>query len=69
MTVDDACAYGAVLGEMGDRRMAVRAVAAALASAPPGSAGWRIPLEPMLRIDEHPDEWADVLRAVSLRAD
>lgn len=52
----------------GDVNSAAALVSEALAAAPPGSAGWRLPLEPLLRVDDTPDAWATVLATVRQRA-
>jgi hypothetical protein len=44
-------------------------VLAALQSAPPGSsAGWTLPVEPLLEVAAHADAWAAVLAALRERA-
>jgi DNA-binding winged helix-turn-helix (wHTH) protein len=71
MSVDRAVAHAAalVLSRMDDaRRRAVQVVDEALTSAPPGSAGWMIPLEPLLAVNAHPESWAPVLARLRGRA-
>jgi DNA-binding winged helix-turn-helix (wHTH) protein len=46
----------------------VRAVDEALSAAPPGDAGWLIPIEPLLGVQRHPDAWAPVLARLRTRA-
>ena len=69
--VDRAVAHAAALlltrTEEG-RRRAVQLVDEALAAAPPGSAGWTIPLEPLLAVHTDPDGWAPVLVRLRSRA-
>ena len=50
----------------GRHAAAASLVLAALQAAPPGSAGWMLPVEPFLDVATHPDEWAPVL--VQLRS-
>ena len=45
-----------------------RIVDEALAQAPPGSAGWWIPVEPFLRVTAEPSAWNEVLRRLRARA-
>ena len=47
---------------------AVRLVADALAAAPPGNAGWLIPIEPLLGVRRDHATWAPVLAALRTRA-
>jgi tetratricopeptide (TPR) repeat protein len=39
-----------------------------LAATPPGSAGWQLPVEPLLQVGSHPDVWARALALVRNRA-
>ena len=43
-------------------------VLAALEHAEPGSAGWQLPIEPLLNVSARPDVWARALAAVRHRA-
>lgn len=52
----------------GRTRDAAARVRAALDAAPAGSAGWTIPVEPLLRVNEHRHEWGPVLALLALRA-
>jgi DNA-binding winged helix-turn-helix (wHTH) protein len=47
---------------------AARTIEAALADAPPGSAGWLLPIEPLLHVAAHPDVWARALAQLRNRA-
>ena len=47
---------------------AVQDVDRALASAAPGSAGWLVPVEPLLQVAKAPDAWAPVLGRLRARA-
>jgi hypothetical protein len=69
--VDAAVAQAAwfVLGRTEDGRgRAVQVLDEALAGAPSGSAGWTIPLEPLLDVQAAPDAWAPVLARLRGRA-
>lgn len=52
-------------GRPGDASARVRV---ALDAAPAGSAGWTIPVEPLLRVREHREEWDGTLAVLALRA-
>jgi len=39
-----------------------------LSGAPPGNAGWLIPIEPLLQVERHQAEWSGVLAALRMRA-
>jgi DNA-binding winged helix-turn-helix (wHTH) protein len=65
---DEVMACAAVLVARGDVAGAVALVAKALAEAPAGNAGWRVPIEPLLRVQEHLDAWAPVLALLRQRA-
>ena len=56
------------LNAAGDADRAVQIVDRALAAAPPGNAGWLLPVEPLLNISRNPDAWAPVLRRLRARA-
>ena len=47
---------------------AARTIEAALAEAPPGSAGWLLPIEPLLHVAAHPDVWTRALAQLRNRA-
>jgi tetratricopeptide (TPR) repeat protein len=47
---------------------AARLIDEALAAAPPGSAGWLIPVEPLLNVSANPDNWNGVLSQLRIRA-
>jgi len=57
-----------VLVGAGDPASAARRVDHALAAAPPGNAGWLLPVEPLLNVASAPDVWADVLARLRTRA-
>jgi hypothetical protein len=47
---------------------AVSLVAAALATAPPGSGGWTLPVEPLFNVAADEERWRAVLTNLRLRA-
>ena len=51
-----------------DPRRAADVIETALAGAPAASAGWLIPLDPLLRVRAAPDAWASVLVRLRARA-
>jgi DNA-binding winged helix-turn-helix (wHTH) protein len=57
-----------VLVGAGDPANAARRVDQALAAAPEGSAGWSLPVEPMLNVASAPDAWTSVLARLRTRA-
>ena len=67
-SVDSALARAVLLMIGGDTAGAARMVAAALTVEPPGSAGWVVPIEPLLRVSRDPVPWAGALAGVSGRA-
>ena len=52
----------------GNHEEAARVCATALEAAEPGSAGWQLPLDPILRPTMHPDTWAAPLALLRERA-
>jgi DNA-binding winged helix-turn-helix (wHTH) protein len=64
--VDAAMAWAVALTGAGRREEAAAAVDAALASAPPGSAGWILPVEPLLQPSG--SEWEPALARLRSRA-
>lgn len=65
---DHTMARAALLVARGDVAGAVTLMHAALAAAPPGSTGWTIPVEPLLRVQDQPGLWAPVLTLLRQRA-
>lgn len=66
--VEVAIALG-VVDVMGGRHdEAADRIRSALASTSPGSAGWTIPIEPLLRVTDHSKQWAAVLVTLRERA-
>ena len=56
------------LNAAGDAARAVQMIDRALAGAPPGNAGWLLPVEPLLNISRNPDVWAPVFARLRARA-
>jgi DNA-binding winged helix-turn-helix (wHTH) protein len=52
----------------GHAPLAAQVIDAALSSAPPGNAGWLLPIEPLLNVAGNPDLWAPVLGRLRARA-
>ena len=52
----------------GDESGAAEEVATALAAAPPGSAGWLLPIEPLLNVARDPTAWTVALATLRTRA-
>ena len=59
--VDAAAASGLRLSLAGDRPAAAACVHDALTAAVPGSQGWMLPIDPLLRVSNEPQVWAGVL--------
>jgi DNA-binding winged helix-turn-helix (wHTH) protein/tetratricopeptide (TPR) repeat protein len=66
--IDRAIVTAAIHSLDGRHRDAAAVCEAALAAAPPGSAGWRLPIEPLLRAGAHRDAWIAALDRVRDRA-
>ena len=67
-TLEAATAYAVRLALVGHPHEAACACADALTCAAEGSAGWLLPVEPLLRPTAHPDLWAPVLAPLRERA-
>ena len=67
-SVDGALGHAIALACAGKHSDAARIVDQALAAAPPGNAGWLLPVEPMLQVSSHPDIWASALARLRTRA-
>ncbi|MCC7010124.1 MAG: winged helix-turn-helix domain-containing protein [Acidobacteria bacterium] len=67
-SIDVAIARAALRVAHGDVATAVRLVGAALAAAPPGNAGWLVPIDPLLGAQRDLASWAPVLAALHERA-
>jgi len=65
---DAALGQAAVLVMAGDPEDAMRLVEHALTVAPPGNAGWLLPVEPLLNVASAPDTWAPALARLRSRA-
>jgi hypothetical protein len=66
--VEAAIARATALVAAGDNCAAGRLVEDALASAPPGNAGWTVPIEPLLDVAAHREVWTPVLARLRSRA-
>lgn len=66
--VEAAIGQAIVLSGAGDHASAARRVGHALDAAPPGNAGWIVPVEPMINVTAAPDVWAPVLGRLRTRA-
>jgi Flp pilus assembly protein TadD len=66
--VDLAMAHATLLVSDRQTGAAVTLVNDALTSAPPGNAGWLLPIEPLLRVYEARTPWAAALRTLRMRA-
>jgi len=62
--------FGAAIAAdlMGHTKLATQAMDTALKAAAPGSAGWLVPVEPLLNVSANPEEWAPVLARLRARA-
>ena len=67
-SVDAALVTAVVLGHAGRHADAARVVDEALVAAPPGNAGWLLPLEPLLHVTAHREIWTAVLARLRSRA-
>jgi DNA-binding winged helix-turn-helix (wHTH) protein len=66
--VDAAFVQAAAMAARGAHADAARTVAAALAAAPAGNAGWVLPVEPLLHVSARPDAWGGALAYLRNRA-
>jgi hypothetical protein len=67
-TVDAAAARAISMTDAGDAAGTARLVAAALAAAPAGNAGWLLPIEPLLGVQRHRAAWTPALAILCTRA-
>ena len=67
-SVDGALGHAIALASAGKHSDAASIVDQALDAAPPGNAGWLLPVEPMLQVSSHPDIWASALTRLRARA-
>jgi tetratricopeptide (TPR) repeat protein len=65
---DAATGQAAILVLAGDLQGAMRLVDQALAAAPPGNAGWLLPVEPLLNVAAAREIWSPVLARLRTRA-
>ena len=68
LSVEAAMVRAAQLVVAGAHADAARLVGEALAAAPPGNAGWLLPVEPLLHVAAQPDIWARALALLRNRA-
>jgi len=68
ISIDAAIAMAAALVRAGRHADAAREIGDALTTAPPGNAGWLLPIEPLLQVTAHPDIWAPALARLRTRA-
>jgi hypothetical protein len=68
VSLDAAICGAAAMVLRGAHPEAARLVDDALAAAPPGSAGWLLPVEPLLHVTAHPDLWAPALERLRTRS-
>jgi DNA-binding winged helix-turn-helix (wHTH) protein len=66
--VDTAIARAVALALAQQHEEAARNCEAALRQAPPGLAGWALPVDPLLHVGAHPEAWASALALVRARA-
>jgi DNA-binding winged helix-turn-helix (wHTH) protein/cytochrome c-type biogenesis protein CcmH/NrfG len=66
--VDVAMVRAAELVLAGSHSEGARIVGDALAAAPPGNAGWLVPVEPLLNVSAAPNAWNGVLSQLRIRA-
>jgi tetratricopeptide (TPR) repeat protein len=59
--VDGAMAHAAILALAGKHNDAARMCGDALAKAEPGPAGWLLPVDPLLHVTAHREEWVQTL--------
>jgi len=67
-SVDAAFARAVQLAAAGDHTEAARVLDEALTGAPASSAGWLLPIEPLLNVSARPENWARVLTHLRNRA-
>jgi DNA-binding winged helix-turn-helix (wHTH) protein/Tfp pilus assembly protein PilF len=67
-SVDAAFGHAIALAAAGKHADAAAVVDQAFAAAPPGNAGWLLPIEPMLQVSAHAELWAPALARLRVRA-
>jgi DNA-binding winged helix-turn-helix (wHTH) protein/Flp pilus assembly protein TadD len=65
---DQAMCRAAYLAALGQHAQAAQLMDAALATAPPGNAGWLLPVEPLIHASARPEIWAGPLNSLRNRA-
>ena len=66
--IDAAIVSAVILALEGKHDAAARLCRDALVQADPGSAGWMLPVEPLLHVAAHPEAWAQPLATLRERA-
>jgi hypothetical protein len=66
--VDVAMAKAAVFAVNGQHAQAAQALGEAILRAEPGSAGWLLPVDPLIDVTSHPEAWAQTLGILRNRA-
>jgi len=66
--VDAAMAKAAVSAVNGQHAQAAQALGEAILRAEPGSAGWLLPVDPLIDVTSHPEAWAQTLGILRNRA-
>jgi DNA-binding winged helix-turn-helix (wHTH) protein len=67
LSIDEAVGHAIVLDGCGASDRAAALVTSTLTSAPPGSAGWYLPVDPFLAVYRRPDTWRTALATVRER--
>ncbi|MCC7044520.1 MAG: transcriptional regulator [Acidobacteria bacterium] len=67
ISIDEALVRGLIVDAGGQPDLAASFVTAALTSAPPGSAGWQLPVDPFLLTYRRPDTWRTAVATIRER--
>ena len=65
---DEQLGAAIAMAHLGQKAFAARVLDGALAAAPPGSAGWLMPVEPLLNVSGDPGAWTAALARLQSRA-
>jgi hypothetical protein len=65
--IDAAMARAALVIDEGDSPRAARVMDEALIAAPPGHAGWVLPIDPLINVGREPQVWGEVLAELRAR--
>jgi len=66
--IDAPMAKAAVFAVNGQHGQAAQVLGEALLRAEPGSAGWLLPVDPLIDVTAHPEAWAEALAILRNRA-